>query len=92
MGHPLTTTEHEPRKCPHCGYVMNATTGLGIPEPGDFGICERCAAILLLDTDLRFRPVTQEDLDAQPTEILFYLVSLARMVRQRNASERAARN
>lgn len=45
-----------PALCPHCGYLMDAASGIdgkGDPVPGDWSLCLRCGGALLFDADLR---------------------------------------
>ena len=45
-----------PDKCPWCGKVVNAASGVGsrsAPRPGDFSVCDRCGEVLRFGSDLK---------------------------------------
>lgn len=45
--------------CPTCGYTVDAASSLAgnhKPEPGDWSLCLRCAAVNVFDAALRLAP------------------------------------
>jgi hypothetical protein len=65
-------------KCPGCGKILDATTGIGTPEPGDFSICAYCRTWLIYKDDLTMRLVTTEDLEKLPPDHLAILKRLTK--------------
>jgi hypothetical protein len=57
-------TRTQPNACLDCGKVMDAATGIGHrrkPRPGSISICLDCGHIMAFDWQLKFRPLTDEE-------------------------------
>ena len=50
-------------KCPYCGKVYDAASGLysAPPKPDDFTLCYRCLKYLVFTQDMRVRKPTPEE-------------------------------
>jgi hypothetical protein len=51
--------------CLGCGKVMDAASGLGTkrkPKPGNIGVCLYCGHLQAYGWDLKFRPLTDEEM------------------------------
>lgn len=49
--------------CPNCLALLDATTGYGIPSPGDLSICYRCGVISRFTEDMSLTVLTLEDIE-----------------------------
>lgn len=81
---PQTETHKTPESpCPYCGYVLDAATGGGVPEPGDVTICIQCIEFGVLDENLKVRKPTADELKEIKADnkmrIAQYLAQLASM-------------
>lgn len=81
----MTTIRLPECKCPMCGYLLDALSGMREgrdidPEPAEHTatICISCASILFLNKDMTLREPTREDLkrfreeDPETYEFLLY--------------------
>ena len=70
-------------KCPHCGYVMDRTTGLMGPEapkPGDYSICFQCYDWSTYQDDLSLRTITAEEIADMPEDVHSTLVRATKAI------------
>jgi len=61
----MRTHKTEGNTCPHCGYDLDAHTGLGHtsePEVGDYTVCSKCFRILCFADDSILRKVSEMEM------------------------------
>lgn len=55
-----------PSPCPYCdaSFDRAGSPDGGIPEPGDYSVCIRCASLLKFGENMELLPVSQEEINA----------------------------
>jgi hypothetical protein len=67
--------------CPFCEQVFRKIQG-GVPDPGDFLVCNSCAAILVVEADGEVTIPIPRDFEKTSQETLLTLRSLQQQVQQ----------
>lgn len=79
-----TTVNLPPLACPHCGKVLEGTTGDCEPRGGDVSICVYCLGYLIFESATTLRAATAEEaaeMDGNPmVQEMKWLVTRARTI------------
>lgn len=76
-------------RCPACQTALTGATAVNLlaaPQPGDLSVCCHCTQLLIFNTDITVRQLTDEEFNALPYEVRFNLaVTREMLVRMQQA-------
>lgn len=75
-------------KCPHCGKVIDAATGMGdySPKPGDVTVCIGCEGLNQFTEDLHLEVMPDQrwaEMDSEEKEEIRHAIEMVRALKKR---------
>lgn len=95
MSEPLTTTDLPVAQCHHCGYKMDACTGIEPgtrPSAGDLTVCASCGAFFEFNDALELVPLSDETFLELPDDTRLQLTRARIVITERGAIPRQTTN